>query len=77
MRTGVAKTDRLPPEVASRMLRRKYFHTVEEAGWQLGMSRTRAYVAAQAGIIPTERFGRFLLVRKTVWDAEVRRLKRG
>jgi hypothetical protein len=78
MRFGVVlPRERWPAEVQSLPLRRKYFYKVEQAGAQVRLSRTQAYRAADAGAIPTERYGRLLLVRKTVWDAEVRRLKRG
>jgi hypothetical protein len=74
---AVLPREKWPAEVSSVPLRRRYFYSVEDAGAKLGMSRTTAYRAMNAGAIPTERYGRFLLVRKSVWDAEVRRLKRG
>jgi hypothetical protein len=78
VRTGtVSRRELVPPEVASRILRRRYFYLIEEAGKKIGLTRTPAYVAARTGMIPTERYGKLLLVRKTIWDAEVRRLKRG
>jgi hypothetical protein len=75
---GVATPrERWPAEVSSTFLRRRYFYSVEDAGAKVGLSRTQAYRAVDAGAIPTERYGRYLLVRKSVWDMEVRRLKRG
>ena len=59
--------ERVPPEVASRILRLRYFYSIENAGLKLGLSRTQAYVAAREGIIPTERYGKLLLVRRAVW----------
>lgn len=66
---------RLPAEVASRVLRQRAFYMVEVAGAKIGLGRTGSYRAAAEGIIPTERHGKFLLVRKLVWDAEVKRLR--
>ena len=64
----------LPPEVVSRVLRERTFYSVEVAGRQIGLSRTPAYLAAREGVIPTERYGRRLLVRRMLWDAKVREL---
>jgi hypothetical protein len=78
MRAGAARqSERWPIEVLSRALRLRTFYTVEDAGARIGLARTPSYRAAAAGLIPTERYGRLLLVRRTVWDAEVKRLRRG
>jgi hypothetical protein len=78
MRTEtVNHRERVLPEVVSRVLRQRYFYTIENAGLKLGLSRTQAYVAARAGVIPTERYGKLLLVRRAVWDRKVKRLMRG
>jgi hypothetical protein len=74
---AVNRRDLVPPEVASRILRPRYFYTVGVAGLQVGYSRTQAYRAARAGIIPTERYGKLLLVPKQKWDRKVKRLLRG
>jgi hypothetical protein len=78
MRIGeVNRSERLPPEVVSRLLRWRHFYSIENAGLKIGLSRTQAYVAARAGIIPTERYGKLLLVRRAVWDRKVKQLLRG
>ncbi|KWV50483.1 hypothetical protein AS156_14250 [Bradyrhizobium macuxiense] len=61
----------------SRMIRKKFFYTVEAAGEPLGLSRAQSYRAVALRQIPVERHGRFLLVPKRKWDAEVKRLLRG
>jgi len=78
MRMGaVTPREKWPAEVSSLVLRRRHFYDVESAGLKVGLSRTQAYRAVDTGAIPVERYGRFLLVRKKIWNAEVRRLKRG
>jgi hypothetical protein len=72
MRAGASK--RMPAEVVSRILREQTFYTVEDAGRQLGLTRTPAYLAAAEGVIPTERYGKRLLVRRALWDEKVKRL---
>jgi hypothetical protein len=62
--------------ILSRKLRRNHFYSVESAGRQAGLGRTQSYLAARRGIIPTKRYGRRLLVRRRIWDREVRRLLR-
>jgi hypothetical protein len=74
---AAAQNERLPLEVVSLLLRRRTFYMVEIAGAQIGLSRTQSYVAAAEGLIPTERYGRLRLVRRTVWDAKVKELRRG
>jgi hypothetical protein len=64
-------------EVISRAIRKKFYYTVEAAGSHVGLSRAQAYRAAELGQIPAERHGRFLLVPRKQWDAEVKRLLRG
>ena len=44
---AVNRRGRMPPEVASRILRLRYFYSIENAGLKLGLSRTQAY--AQRG----------------------------
>jgi hypothetical protein len=73
----VSRSERLPAEVASRVLRRLYFYRVEDAGVKLGLSRSQAYIAARNGIIPTERYGKLLLVPRQRWDRVAKRLLRG
>jgi hypothetical protein len=55
--------------------RGKAYYTVAEAGARVGLGRTQSYVAADEGLIPTERHGeKLLLVPKRPWDRRVRRL---
>lgn len=77
MRTVPVNRRKLPPEVASRILRLRYFYSIENAGLKLGLSRSQAYIAARAGIIPTERYGKLLLVRRALWDRKLKQLRRG
>jgi hypothetical protein len=56
-------------------LRRLAYYLVEEAGAQIGWSRTEAYRAVERGDIPVKRVGRFLLVPKQRWDRRVERLR--
>lgn len=60
----------------SRMIRKKFFYTVQVAGEPLGLSRAQAYRAVALKQIPVERHGRFLLVPKRKWDPMVKRLLR-
>lgn len=64
-------------EVISRAIRDKFFYTVEAAGSRIGLSRAQAYRAVALKQIPAERHGKFLLVPRKRWDAEVKRLLRG
>jgi hypothetical protein len=65
------------PEVISRAIRKKFFYKVEAAGMRVGLSRAQSYRAVELGQIPAERHGKFLLVPRRRWDAEVKRLMRG
>ena len=67
--------ERLPPEVVSRALRRRFFYSIPGAGRPLGLGRTASYDAARQGVFPIEQYGRLKLIRRTVWDAELKRLK--
>jgi excisionase family DNA binding protein len=42
--------------------------TVEETAWLLGVSRMTAYAAVRAGVIPSIRIGRRLLVPRVALD---------
>lgn len=64
-------------EVISRAIRDKFYYTVEAAGARVGLSRAQSYRAVELGQIPAERHGKFLLVPRKRWDAEVKRLLRG
>ena len=66
MRAGGSK--RTPAEVVSRILREQTFYTIPAAGRQIGLTRTPAYLAAAEGVIPTEKYGKRLLVRRAIWD---------
>jgi hypothetical protein len=61
----------------SRKLRERFYYSIPVAGAQAGYSRSESYRAANRGDIPTERDGKFRLVPRRVWDAKVRRLRRG
>jgi hypothetical protein len=54
----------------SRKLRRR----LPVAGGQVGLKRSQSYAAAEEGLIPTERYRKFLLVRKERWDARRKQL---
>jgi hypothetical protein len=58
----------------SRKVRAKYFFNVEQAGRLIGLARSQAYRSAANGGIPVQKYGKLLLVPKTLWTAEVRRL---
>jgi hypothetical protein len=60
-----------------RNIRRRFYYPVADAGAQLGYSRAESYRRAEAGDIPTERDGKFLLVPRRKWDRIVKRLLRG
>lgn len=64
-------------EIISRMLRRLHYYEVPEAGLQIDLKRSKSYEAAKAGLIPTVRIGKYLLVPRKVWDAKVKRWRRG
>ena len=61
-------------ETMSRKLRRLSYYTVPEAGAQVHLKRSQSYRAAEAGVIPVERDGKFLLVPRRRWDRKVKRL---
>ena len=61
---------------AARRLSRPDYYMVPEAGGQLGLSRARSYRAADRGLIPTERDGRFLKVPRKRWDRRTRKIRR-
>ncbi|MGY3496682.1 hypothetical protein [Bradyrhizobium sp. USDA 4502] len=68
----------MPTKVVSRLIRQKFFYRIEDAGAHIGLSRAQSYRAAtETKQIPVEKHGRFLLVPKRKWDAEVKRLLRG
>jgi hypothetical protein len=58
----------------SRKLRRRFYYSVPTAGGQVGLKRSQSYAAAEEGLIPTVRHGKFLLVRKDRWDARRKQL---
>jgi hypothetical protein len=60
-----------------RNIRRRFYYPVADAGKQLGYSRAEAYRRAEAGDIPTERDGKFLLVPRRKWDRIVKRIMCG
>jgi hypothetical protein len=72
---AVHQGKRLPPEVASRVLRRRFFYTIPGAGRPLGLGRTQSYVAARHGVFPIEQYGKLKLIRRSTWDQELKRLK--
>jgi hypothetical protein len=61
-------------ETMSRKIRQRFYYSVPGAGRQVGMGRSQSYRAAEAGLIPVERDGKFMLVPKTVWDRKRKRL---
>ena len=63
-------------ETMSRKLRQLNYYTVPDAGSQVWLKRTQSYEAAEAGVIPTERHGKLLLVPRKPWDRKVKRLLR-
>jgi hypothetical protein len=65
-------------EITSRAIRDRLGYTVENAGKQIGLGRSAAYRAAQAGVIPVRRIGlKLLIVPKAPWDRKVKRLLSG
>jgi hypothetical protein len=58
----------------SREMRKRFFYAVPVAGAQIGLSRSGSYRAAEMGLIPTERDGRFELVPRQPWDRRVKKL---
>jgi hypothetical protein len=60
----------------SPLIRLLQYYQVPDAGAQIGLGRTLSYDAARAGLIPTEKYGRFLLVPRVRWDARVRKILR-
>jgi hypothetical protein len=63
-------------EIMSRTVRNRLFYSIPDAGSQVGLKRSQAYIAADAGEIPTVRRGRFRLVPRIPWDRKVKRLLR-
>jgi hypothetical protein len=62
-------------EIVSRKLRQRNFYTVPGAGAQIGLGRSSSYRQAEpGGVIPAERHGKFLLVRKERWNRIRRRM---
>jgi hypothetical protein len=61
----------------SQRMRRRAYYTVERAGAMepLCWSRTESYRGVDRGDIPVERDGRFLLVPRRLWDAEIKKLR--
>ena len=62
---------------ASKRLRRRFYYSVPMAGKKIGLGRSGSYQAARAGLIPTQKDGKFLLVQRGPWDREVKRLLAG
>ena len=58
----------------SRALRERFYYTVPVAGAQVGLKRSSSYRAKSAGLIPTERDGKFELVPRQPWDRQVKKL---
>jgi hypothetical protein len=58
----------------SRKVRRRRYYTVPDAGRKVGMGRSQAYRAAEAGLMPIERSGKFMLVPRRRWDRKVKQL---
>jgi hypothetical protein len=63
-------------ETMSRAIRRRLYYSVPGAGAKIGLGRSQSYRAAEAGLIPVERDGKFVLVPKQVWDRKIKRLGR-
>jgi hypothetical protein len=61
-------------DTISRKVRRRRYYSVPDAGRKIGMGRSQAYRAAEAGLIPTARSGKFMLVPRVVWDRRVKKL---
>jgi hypothetical protein len=63
-------------ETMSRAIRRRFYYSVPGAGRKVGLGRSQSYRAAEAGLIPVERDGKFMLVPKQIWDRKIKRLGR-
>jgi hypothetical protein len=61
----------------SRKLRKRFYYMVPEAGAQVFYSRAGSYRAADEGVIPTEKHGKFRLVPKKQWDPIRKQILRG
>jgi hypothetical protein len=59
---------------ASRALRERFYYSIPVAGAQVGLGRSSSYRAKEAGLIPTERDGKFELVPREPWDRQVKKL---
>jgi hypothetical protein len=62
----------LSPLQKRRLLLNNY--TIPHAGSQVGFSRSAAYRAADANVIPTRWYGSLRLVPRQTWDRKVREL---
>lgn len=58
----------------SRKVRQRFYYSVPVAGAKIELSRSQSYQAAEDGLIPTVRRGKFLLVPRKPWDRTVKRL---
>jgi len=61
-------------ESISRKVRQRFFYSVPVAGAKIELGRSQSYRAAEDGLIPTVRRGKFLLVPRKPWDRTVKRL---
>src|SRR5215831_12363596 len=61
-------------ESISRKVRQRFYYSVPVAGAKAGLGRSQSYRAAEDGLIPTVRRGKFLLVPRKPWDRTVKRL---
>jgi hypothetical protein len=68
----MSKKTMMAPLERQRLLASNY--TIEVAGSQVGFSRSAAYRAADAGVIPTKWHGPLRLVPRRPWDRKVREL---
>lgn len=57
-----------------RILKRRQYYSIAEAGEKIDLNRAQSYKAARLGEIPVEQQGRLMLVPRRAWDAKVRRL---
>jgi hypothetical protein len=61
-------------ESISRKVRQRFYYSVPAAGAKIELGRSQSYRAAEDGLIPTVRKGKFLLVPRKPWDRTVKRL---
>jgi hypothetical protein len=61
-------------ESISRKVRQRFYYSVPVAGAKIELGRSQSYRAAEDGLIPTVRKGKFLLVPRKPWDRTVKRL---